>query len=62
MLISYSHRFIFVHIYKVAGSSVRRALGEYAHDPNRLLANRLLRRLGMSITLPATDVRSFLFA
>mgnify|MGYP001073672496 CR=1 FL=1 len=59
MLISYSHRFIFVHIYKVAGSSVRRALGEYAHDPNRLLANRLLRRLGMRITLPFHRCKEF---
>lgn len=31
MLISHSHKFIFIHIYKTAGSSVRRSLSLYEH-------------------------------
>jgi hypothetical protein len=33
MLISYSHKFIFIHIYKAAGTSITRALQEYAYEP-----------------------------
>ena len=36
MVISFSHRFIFVHIYKVAGTSVENALDRYVHTPTRL--------------------------
>lgn len=46
MLLSYSHKFIFVHIPKTAGSSVTVALGAVAHRPQRLLVNRGLKRLG----------------
>jgi len=59
MLISYSHRFIFIHIYKVAGSSVRWALREHAHQPDRVLANRLLRKVGMDIALPFRKCEEF---
>lgn len=31
MIISHSHRFIFIHNYKVAGTSIRRALSPYGH-------------------------------
>lgn len=47
MLISYSHRFIFFHVAKVAGLSVREALKDYAGEPERF--NRIRRpprRLG----------------
>jgi len=33
MLISYSHKFLFVHIYKTAGNSVARALEPHAYRP-----------------------------
>ena len=46
MLISYSHRFIFIHIYKVAGTSIRDALKPYSFNPNTFLPTRLLRMLG----------------
>jgi len=52
MLISYSHQFIFVHVYKVAGTSVRHALEPYAEAPYRSLPLRLLRRLGAHHVLP----------
>ena len=41
MLISYSHRFIFFHVAKVAGLSVREALKDYAGEPERF--NRIRR-------------------
>ena len=46
MLISYSHRFIFIHIYKVAGTSIRNALRPYEYDPDVFLPARVLRKLG----------------
>ena len=47
MLISYSRRFIFIHIYKVAGTSIRDALKPYSFNPNVFLPTRLLRMLGV---------------
>jgi hypothetical protein len=34
MLISHSEKFIFIHVFKVAGSSVRNALGPYCYPSN----------------------------
>ncbi len=36
MIISYRHRFIFVHIYKTAGNSIRKALEPHAYKPGSL--------------------------
>ena len=46
MLISYKHRFIFIHVYKVAGMSIRKALEPYARFPVWI---RLLRLLHLDI-------------
>lgn len=35
MLISHSHKFIFVHIYKVAGTSIRNALQQFSYLPSK---------------------------
>lgn len=58
MLISYSHRFIFIHIYKVAGTSIADSLGRYTtsldrHSP----ALRFLRKLGIHRLVPRRSVR-----
>lgn len=59
MLISYSHRFIFVHIYKVAGTSIADSLGRYTakgvdrHSP----AMRFLRTLGVHRLVPRRRLR-----
>jgi hypothetical protein len=45
MLISHSHHFIFVHISKTAGSSVRRVLGPYCSQPPRVGVRKLLSHL-----------------
>ena len=49
MLISFSHRFIFIHVYKVAGSSIRKALRRYEPLPVRLkrIAGISLKKLGL---------------
>ncbi|MDO9263748.1 MAG: sulfotransferase family 2 domain-containing protein [Desulfosalsimonadaceae bacterium] len=45
MLISYSHRFIFFHVPKVAGISIREALKNYAEEPGRFKINRPNRQI-----------------
>jgi len=45
MLISYSHKFLFVHVPKAAGVSVTQSLAPYAHRPEELPINRWLNRV-----------------
>ena len=45
MLISYEHKFIFVHIYKTAGTSVEKALMHYCCSQPRLFLNKVLLHL-----------------
>lgn len=45
MELSYSHRFIFVHVYRTGGQSVSQALRPYCAAPRRPLVNRRLRSL-----------------
>jgi len=45
MLISHSHRFIFVHISKTAGSSMKRALAPYCSQPPRVGLRKVLSHL-----------------
>ncbi len=51
MIVSYEKRFLFVHIAKTGGSSVRAALQPYQHDPQHYLVNRLLKRCGINTNL-----------
>lgn len=47
MELSYSHRFIFIHVYRVGGQSVAAALQPYSYEPNRYAARLpILRGLG----------------
>ena len=48
MLISEKHNFIFIHIWKVAGTSITKALEKYAYNPNRYLPKILLKKAGMN--------------
>jgi hypothetical protein len=63
MLLSFTHRFLFVHVYKVAGTSVMTALQPYAHRPRELLLNRIAGRLnellGLRLTVPFSKYRVF---
>ena len=61
MVISYTRRFIFIHIYKVAGSSITDALAPYAHSPQMTLLGRVGRRagLGTKLILPRYKAREF---
>lgn len=47
MLVSHRHRFLFVHIYKTAGTSVRRTLEPYADGFWKYRLARLTRRVGI---------------
>jgi len=45
MLISYNHKFIFFHIAKVAGISIRNALKEYSQEPEAFKVKRPPKKL-----------------
>jgi hypothetical protein len=45
MLISYSHKFLFVHLYKTAGNSIVQALEPYAYRPDSWRPSTWLPRL-----------------
>jgi len=47
MLLSEKHKFIFVHIYKNAGTSITTALKPFALSPWQLKAHKLIKRLGI---------------
>jgi hypothetical protein len=49
MLVSHKHRFIFVHIYKTAGTSLRTALEPYCEDRWRWRLGRLIERTGLHL-------------
>ena len=49
MLISHEHRFLFVHIYKNAGTSITRALLPYATNMRLYQIDSQLRRFGASL-------------
>ncbi|MBL8795122.1 MAG: sulfotransferase family 2 domain-containing protein [Planctomycetia bacterium] len=57
MLISHSHRFIFIHIYKVAGVSIRTALQPYAAQP-RSNVRELYERWRGRATTPRLDTHA----
>lgn len=47
MLISEQHNFIFIHIWKVAGTSVSKALAPYAYNPDSFLPKKVLKKAGL---------------
>jgi hypothetical protein len=47
VLLSRAHRFLFLHVYKTGGSSIRDALEPYADHPGRALWQRVRARLGL---------------
>lgn len=49
MQLSYSHKFLFIHIPKTAGGSVHRALAAYSVSPENLLINRCLEHFGIRV-------------
>ena len=48
MLLSVSHRFIFIHVNKAAGSSMKRALGQLDRQPSRSSLNKLKSKLHLA--------------
>lgn len=49
MIVSHSHRFIFIHVPKAAGSSIIHALEPHSHRPEQYVINRLLGALGIQV-------------
>jgi len=47
MLLSLSHRFVFIHVNKAAGTSVIRALSQYGHNPPADPLSKSLAKLGL---------------
>ena len=49
MVISYEKNFLFIHVPKTAGTSIRASLSRYAHLPDQFWENRLLERIGIRV-------------
>ena len=49
MIVSFEKSFLFVHVPKTGGTSMRAVLSRYRHDPHRLWTNRLLNAMGIPI-------------
>jgi hypothetical protein len=56
MLLSHSHRFLFVHVYKTGGVSIRAALEPYAELPGWPLWQRFRLRLGLPVARRAPEL------
>ena len=48
MLISDKHNFIFIHVWKVAGTSITKALEKYAYNPDKYLPKLILNKAGIN--------------
>jgi hypothetical protein len=60
MEISYGHRFIFIHVYRVGGQSISQALAPYSYDPGTRYARvPLLRKLGQSGRIRSLRERNY---
>lgn len=51
MLISFQKNFIFIHVYKVAGTSIRNALEEWSYNPEKHIYNRIINKVAKKISL-----------
>lgn len=56
MLLSYDHRFIFIHNYRVAGTSIRKSLEKYAGRP---WLRRILKEIGLGHYIPYYKWKTF---
>ena len=47
MLLSLQHNFIFIHVYRTGGTSIRAALEPFSHRPERSFLRKALKRIGI---------------
>lgn len=52
MRISYRHKFLFIHVPKVAGSSIKLALKKHSYRPESYPWNKVLKAVGIKSTIP----------
>ena len=56
MLLSYSHKFIFIHIYRVAGTSITKTLEKYTIRP---VIRLFVRKIGLGAKVPYYKWKTF---
>ncbi|MCH2209855.1 MAG: sulfotransferase family protein [Fuerstiella sp.] len=49
MIVSFDKKFLFCHLLRTGGTSIKRALKPYSSQPERFMENRILRALGIRI-------------
>lgn len=49
MLVSLEKKFIFIHVYKVAGTSIKKALEPYCYTPQKIWYNKILSKASRSL-------------
>ena len=61
MLVSYRNNFLFVHVPKTGGTSVRHALRKYRHNPDIFRINQTLACFGIEVNHFSRDFRKLKF-